>query len=42
MSTTDIVITRSAPAADTGTTITITEEPSVTDLGGVLSSTKYV
>ena len=45
MSTTDIVMTRSVPAADTGTTITRTEEPSVLDLGvilGVLSSTESV
>ena len=42
MSTTDIVMTRSAPA---GTTITITEEPAVTGLGvilGVLSSPESV
>ena len=45
MSTTDIVMTRSVPAADTGTTITRTEEPSMLDLGvilGVLSSTESV
>ena len=37
--------TRSVPAADTGTTITRSEEPSVTGLGvilGVLSSTESV
>ena len=45
MSTTDIVMTISVPAADTGTTITRTEEPSLTVLGvilGALSSTESV
>ena len=45
-STTDNVMKRSVPAADTGTTITRTEEPpSVTGLGvilGALSSTESV
>ena len=45
ISTTDVVITRSVPAADTGTTITRTEEPSAIGLSvilGVLSSTESV
>ena len=45
MSTTDIEKTRSVPAADTGATITKTEELSVTGLGvilGVLSSPESV
>ena len=45
MSTTDIEMRRSAPTADTGATVTKTEEPSMTGLGvilGVLSSTEYV
>ena len=40
MSRTDILMTISVPAADAGTTTTITEEPSVKDLLVVISSTE--